>query len=118
MSHILTFAPEHIEPIQNGEKRLTIRLNRPDGIRKGDQLKFVDASNNEIFGHGIAVDVYETTVAEILGTGWEYHDNYRNIHRFNQEFEKYYNKRFDYGDIFDVIEWGEMFHPNKISSKT
>lgn len=117
MSYTLRFHPGFVDPIENGKKRLTIRLNRPEGIRKGDGLKLVDASTNQIFANAIATDIYGIAVQEILLTDWRYHRNYDTLDEFNYFFSNFYDKEFERADIFDVIEWGEMVHPNSLYEK-
>jgi len=108
----IRFQSDHVAPIRDKEKRLTIRWNGPE-VRSGDGIKFVDADNSQIFGSGIVLDTYEMTVDEVVVTDWEYHDTYRNVSAFNRGFRQYYDRTFNSYDILDVIEWGDTFTPNQ-----
>jgi len=107
----IKFHPRHIAPIQDKEKRLTIRWDGPE-VRSGDGIKFVDADNSQIFGTGIVMDAYDMAVENIINTDWKYHSNYTNLAQFQSEFGVYYDTVFTRDDILDVIEWGDTFTPN------
>jgi len=110
----LPFAPQHIPAIRDGDKRLTFRWDLSTNFEQGEEIKFVDSSNNEIFGNGVVLDSYDITVDEIIVTYWEYHKNYRSLRWFNHSFSNYYDHEFRNFDILDVIEWGDTFTANRV----
>ena len=111
MSHI-KFHPSLITEIKSGDKRLTIRYNFDGKLRTGDDLKFVNSHNNQIFGNGICIDIYGLTVKGVIETEWEYHNNYANLYDFNRHFSNFYDIEFVLDDELTVIEWGDLFHPS------
>ena len=81
-------------------------------LRTGNDIKFVDSHNNQIFGNGICTDIYDLSVKGVIETDWEYHNNYESLEEFNYYFGQFYDREFEYSDVLTVIEWGELFHPN------
>jgi len=110
---IIAFHPRHIEEIVNKSKRLTARINFEGELRPGDELRFIDSSNNQIFGHAVCMHEYKMHVKDFIETEWKYHRTYRGYGEWKSAFDEYYPD-VDLNTIDDitVIEWGDTFTPN------
>lgn len=115
MTITLAFHPRHILDVRDGDKRLTARINFNRDAHRGESLRFIDSSNNEIFGFGRVMQIYTMHTDEFIETEWKYHRNYSGWGEFERAFSEYYpDVDLTEIDELTVIEWDDMFRENRV----
>lgn len=88
----LRFTYQHVDPILDGEKTVTVRLDLERGIRCGDHLDLLD-EDGETFGTGKVDRVGHMSAASFVEGEWDGHRSYRSIGQFLDELRDYYPDR-------------------------
>lgn len=112
MTRVIPFHKDHIEPIKEKEKRLTIRYDYKPDQRRGDEIRFMD-TDNLLFGSAVVLKQYTMPVSAIVHTNWEYHYSYDSMSDFRKRFNAFYpDVEFAEETELTVVEWGETYSPN------
>jgi hypothetical protein len=115
MTITLAFHPRHIGDVRSKDKRLTARVNWERDTRQGESIRFIDSSNNEIFGYARVMQIYDMPIPDFIETEWQYHRNYADRWEFNKAFGEYYpDIDLDEIDVITIIEWDDMFRENRV----
>lgn len=88
----LTFSGEHIQPIIDGEKRVTARYALEDDRtpRPGESFALVDESGERFADATVDWISPDMTVRQFAEEGWSDHQSYRNVGAFLDQLERYY----------------------------
>ena len=72
----LKFSPPLVKLILIREKTSTWRLFDDKNLRTGDEVKFINSSNLEVFGHGVITNVVSKTFATLTEEDWDGHEHF------------------------------------------
>lgn len=89
MSKRLKFAPEHVDPLLDGEKWVTIRPGSKDVTTK-DVFELVDAESGEKFAVAGVDMVAHVDPMWVVNADLDGHRSYRKVGRLLEELRRYY----------------------------
>ena len=106
----LKFADEHIVPILNGEKTMTLRVGLDStDFKQARPISFCD-TDGALFAEAAVEDRGYTTVEMAANMHLEGHRNYDGTDELLEELKSYYpDNDIDANTRVDIIRWGELW---------
>jgi len=106
----LRFHQRHIESIKEKDKRLTARIGWGSSLKYGEEIEFVNAKTNEVFGKGRVTSHYKMSLMNFINHDWAFHRTYNNFMDFENAFGEYYpGEDLSKVEYLKIIEWGKTF---------